>query len=152
MSALYRYLIVCGMMVVMSLSVAGQEAGAASYDTILEGFFTQLNEGEHAKALQVLYASNPWLSANRDQITQLTNQFVGLSGLLGDYLGHERVVVQPLGGRFVYILELAYFEREPLQLHFTFYKAKNKWQLFTIAYDEDADETAKALAMEKLAD
>lgn len=142
--------------VVLLVSVVpllGQEAAGShkSYDEILEGFFGQLEEGDYGKALDGLYATNEWLAANRDQVTQLKNQFVGLSALLGNYIDHERLIVQPLGDRFVYVWELAYFDREPLQFHFTFYKAKGSWQLFTISYDEDADVSAKELAKRRLA-
>ncbi|MDX1582118.1 MAG: hypothetical protein R3338_00800 [Thermoanaerobaculia bacterium] len=143
------------LMVVMALAatitVMGQEGGADSYEVIVDQFFENLEEGEYAKSIEGLYSTNPWLQANSDQFTQLKNQFVSLGSLIGDYIGHERLVTQPLGERFVYVWELAYFDREPLQLHFTFYKAKNSWQLWTISYDEQADVTAQEIAKRKLA-
>ncbi len=131
---------------------AAAQSPARSYDELVDRFFSQVAEGEYGPAVDQIAGTNAWLSKGGDQMTTLKTRFSGLGALLGQYIGHERIVVQPLGDRFVYVMELAYFEREPLQLHFTFYKPAKSWQLYTISYDEDADVTTKELARKKLGD
>lgn len=152
----------CGMLV-LGLAVAApalaQDAEtppvAVSWETweeAVDGFFARLAAGEPAEAVSQLYAGYPWMDSLGDQVRQLETRFAGLSDTVGGYVGRERLAVQPLSERFVYVWYVAFYERQPLQFHFSFYKPGERWVVHQFAYDEGVTEVAREMARRRLAE
>lgn len=127
------------------------EAAPASYDEQIDAFFARLAAGEHAEAVDGLYGASPLAPDLAGQLDELKDQLTEIAAVLGEYLGHERIVLQPLGERFVYAWHVAHFEKRPIQVHFSFYKPRDRWFVFQLAYDQALATTARELAMRRLA-
>lgn len=150
----------CGMIVLALAVVApasAQEAEApaaalswTSWEEGIDGFFSRLAAGEPEEAVDLLYAGYPWMDSLGDQVSQLKTRFAGLSEAVGGYVGHERLAVQPLSDRFVYVWHVGYYERQPLQFHFSFYKPGDRWMIHQFAYDEGVTEVAREMARRRL--
>ena len=135
-------------------SVAAQEPEAQpalSYQEQVDAFFAHVAAGEAGEAIDGLYAGHPQMAELGDQIVQLREQFTGLSTRVGAYLGSERLAEERISERFVYLWYLAYFENQPLQFHFSFYRPKERWTVFQLAYDEALTTLAKERAKARLA-
>lgn len=141
--------------------LAGQEAppvaeeGAAapsSYQELIDAFFLKLGRGEHAEAIDGLYAGSPLAAELGGQLEELKSQLAEMATVMGDYLGQEQIALQPLGERFVYAWYVAYFEKRPLQVHFSFYKPRDRWLVFQLAYDQGLSAAAQDLARRRLAE
>lgn len=127
------------------------EGTPASYEEQIDAFFARVAAGEHAEAIDGLYAGSPLASELGDQLEELKAQLGELAGMVGPYLGQERIAVQPLGERFVYVWHVAYFEKRPFQMHFSFYKPQDRWLVFQLAYDQGMTGIAQELAKRRLA-
>ena len=112
----------------------------------VETFFGRVQAGEPEEAIDTLYANNPWASAVSEQLVTLREQFGGLSELVGGYLGNERLAVQRVSERFVYVWYMGFYERQPLQFHFSFYKPDDRWLLYQLSYEEGVVALAQELA------
>jgi hypothetical protein len=140
----------------MSGAAVAQEAEEAprpalSYQEQVDAFFARLAAGETGEAIDDLYAGHPQMAELGDQVGQLREQFAGLSTRVGAYLGSERLAEERISDRFVYLWYLAYFENQPLQFHFSFYRPKDRWTVFQLAYDEALTVLARERAKERLA-
>lgn len=132
---------------------AGEGATApASYQEQIDTFFDKLGRGEHTEAIDGLYAGSPIAAELGGQLEELKNQLGEIATVMGDYLGQERIAVQPLGERFVYAWYVAYFETRPLQVHFSFYKPRDRWLVYQLAYDQGLSAAAQELARRRLAE
>lgn len=143
-------------MLAMSGAAVAQEAGEApppalSYQEQVDAFFARLAAGETGEAIDDLYAGHPQMAELGDQVGQLREQFAGLPTRVGAYLGGERLAEERISDRFVYLWYLAYFENQPLQFHFSFYRPKERWTVFQLAYDEALTTLAKERAKARLA-
>lgn len=150
-------MIVLGLAVVAPASAQEAEAPPAvvswnTWEEAVDGFFTRLAAGEPEEAVGQLYAGYPWMESLGDQVSQLKTRFAGLSEAVGGYVGQERLAVQPLSDRFVYVWHVAFYERQPLQFHFSFYKPGDRWVVHQFAYDEGVTEIARELARRRLAE
>lgn len=140
----------------MSGAAVAQESGEAprpalSYQEQVDAFFARLAAGETGEAIDDLYAGHPQMAELGDQVGQLREQFAGLSTRVGAYLGSERLAEERISERFVYLWYLSYFENQPLQFHFSFYRPKDRWTVFQLAYDEALTTLAKERAKARLA-
>lgn len=129
-----------------------EEAPPASYDEQIDAFFLKLAAGEHAEAIDGLYAGSPIAADLGGQLEDLKNQLGEIATVLGEYVGRERIAVQPLGERFIYAWYVAHFDKRPLQVHFSFYKPRDRWLVFQLSYDQALVSTARELAMRRLAE
>jgi hypothetical protein len=120
------------------------------YEDHLREFFTKVERGELAEAVDQLYQSNPWSENAKDKITQVKHQFATLPGLMGDYYGAELVIEHWISDRFVYFWYLARFDREPLSFHFTFYRPKDRWMLYSFEFVSEVQNLAKELGRAEL--
>jgi hypothetical protein len=119
----------------------------------VDAFFAHVAAGEAGEAaVGGLYAGHPQLDVLADQVAELGAQFTGLSERMGAYLGNERLAEEPISERFVYLWYLAYFENQPLQFHFSFYKPKERWTIFQFAYEEALTTLARERAKARLTD
>ena len=128
-------------------------AGAATWEEIVDALFSHLKAGEAVEGLDAVYATNPRLEEMfAEQVAQAREQFAVLTDVAGEYLGTERLAVQPIGERFVYVWQAGYFEHQPIQFHFSLYRPKDSWFVTTFSYDQQLNDTARAIARQKLID
>ncbi len=132
-------------------AAAAEAAPAVPWEEQIETFFERVEAGEPVEAIDTLYAGNPWVSSVSDQLTTLQTQFGGLSDLVGGYLGNERLAVRRISDRFVYAWYIGFYERQPLQFHFSFYRPDDRWLLYQLSYEEGVVDLAQELAREDLA-
>lgn len=138
--------------------LAAQDAAAAApesswqtWEEAIDGFFARLEAGEAEKAVDHLYEGYPYLSAVAGQVAELKSNFAGLSDAVGELHGQQRVAVQPLSDRFVYVWYLAFFDRQPIQFHFSFYKPADRWQIYQFSYDQGVADVAREMARRQVA-
>jgi hypothetical protein len=127
-------------------------APAIPWEEQVETFFGHVQAGEPGEAIDALYANNPWASAVSEQLVTLREQFGSLSELVGGYLGNERLAVQRVSERFVYVWYMGFYERQPLQFHFSFYKPADRWLLYQLSYEEGVVALAQELARREMAE
>lgn len=150
--------LVCGILVsglALPVPAAAQEEAvpsAVSWEAAIDGFFAQVAAGEAEKAVDQLYEGYPYLSTIADQVNQLKTNFANLSKAVGEFRGQQRMAVQPLSDRFVYVWYLAYFDRQPIQFHFSFYKPKDRWQIYQFSYDQGVTGVAQEMARRHVAE
>ncbi|HUF78350.1 MAG TPA: hypothetical protein VMR44_05480 [Thermoanaerobaculia bacterium] len=130
---------------------AAEARPALSYQEQVDAFFARLAAGESGEAIDDLYAGHPQMEALADQVGLLREQLTGLSERVGAHLGSERLAEERISERFVYLWYLAYFENQPLQFHFSFYRPKDRWTVFQLAYDEALTTLAKERAKARVA-
>jgi hypothetical protein len=149
--------LVCGMIslgLAAPVPVAAQEEAApaaVSWETAIDGFFARLAAGEAEKAVDQLYEGYPYLSTIADQVNQLKTNFASLTEAVGEFRGQQRLAVERLSDRFVYVWYLAYFDRQPIQFHFSFYKPKDRWQIYQFSYDQSVTAVAQEMARRRVA-
>lgn len=119
---------------------------ALSFDEQIDAFFARLAAGEPGEAIEGLYAASPWMDELSDQVSELKSQFVSFTGFAGAYLGQDELAEERVSDRFVYRWHLVYFERQPLQVHFSFYRPRDRWVVFQFAYEEAVTALAKERA------
>lgn len=125
---------------------------AVPWEEQIDTFFARVEAGEPVEAIDGLYAGNPWVSSVSDQLATLKTQFGGLSELVGGYLGNERLSVQWISERFVYAWYIGFYERQPLQFHFSFYRPDDRWLLYQLSYEEGVVGLAQEMARSAVAD
>lgn len=118
----------------------------------IDTFFDRVEAGEPVEAIDTLYADNPWVTSVSDQLATLKTQFGGLSDLVGGYLGNERLAVRQVSERFVYVWYMGFYEHQPLQFHFSFYRPDDRWLLYQLSYEEGVVALAQDLARRELAE
>lgn len=126
------------------------EPSWTTWEEAVGGFFARLEAGEPQEAVRQLYAGYPWMDSLGDQVTELENQLAELTEALDGYVGQERIAVQPISDRFVYVWYLAFYQRQPLQFHFSFYKPQDRWHIHQFSYDQGMVEIARELARRRM--
>ncbi|MDY7096251.1 MAG: hypothetical protein SX243_25020 [Acidobacteriota bacterium] len=120
------------------------------YQGQLDAFFGSVEGGELKKAIEDLYGPNPWQDAIQDQIGALKGQFITLPEILGEMHGYELLTEEKFGDKFIYLWYVVAYDRQPLSFHFTFYKPKGDWFLYSFEYKDDIQPLAQELARMKL--
>ena len=95
------------------------------YQKLIDDFFALYVKGEPVQALDQLYATNPWIKSNPDDVAKVKSGLSGLSSLVGEYISHDLLETEQLGPRFVDVEYVVNCDRQPLRFHFQFYKPRN---------------------------
>lgn len=132
------------------LALLTPAAAAQNYDDIPAGFFDRLAQGQTDEAIDFVYGTNPWLSKNADQITNLKAELAKLPDLVGSYSYHEPLVAQKAGSRYVHLIYLVGFERQPFRFELRLYRPDATWRLQGISFDAGVLEDIERQANEKL--
>ena len=114
---------------------------------IIETFFNSYEKNGSSKAIDDLYATNPWTSRIQDGINNIKNQIERYDiELVGEYYGYEELVTKKIGDSFVLKSYFVKYDRQLLRFTFQFYKPKDKWRLYSFAYDDNYDDEVKEAA------
>jgi hypothetical protein len=124
---------------------------AISQDTpeqIIEKFFQDYQIEKPENALDMLYATMPWVERIQDDLDKIKLQFAGLQTLVGEYYGYGLITKKELANSFAIYSYLVKFDRQPVRFLFEFYKPKEKWGLYSFSYDDNIDdELAEAIKL-----
>ncbi|MGQ8336152.1 hypothetical protein ACUNWD_06335 [Sunxiuqinia sp. A32] len=116
-------------------------------DLIIANFFKTYKVEGSSKALDDLYATNPWTSRIQDAINNVKNQLGRFDEeLVGKYYGYEEIVSKKLGDSFMLKSYFLKFDRQFLRLTFQFYKPENDWRLFSFKFDDTFDDEIEEAA------
>jgi hypothetical protein len=118
------------------------------YQEQVQSFFTDLDQGEYGRAIETLYAGNPWMKA--EDLAKVKAQFESLPGVLGELHSKEFLSEQKIGERYVFLWYVASFDRSPVSLYFKFYKPEGSWRFYSFEYKEDLSQIARDLAIRQL--
>jgi hypothetical protein len=133
-----------------ALAPAAPAAGDGPYHQRIERFFTLLQEGKSAEAVDFLYADNPWMSKSQDAVMNVKNQLASAEPLLGKLRGHDLLQERMLAERFVYLSYLAAYERQPIRFVFEYYRPESEWRIFGFSLDDTLDDDIEAAAKRSL--
>jgi len=126
-------------------------AFAQGYSGIPDKFFGFIAEGRTSEAIDFLYATNPWIGKNSDQVTNLKAELGKLDGLVGKYIFHELIVEEKVGSRYAHLIYLVGYERQPLRFEIKVYKTSNQWRFQGVSFDARITDDIEKLANQKLA-
>lgn len=131
---------------------AGEEKGIVSddYNRKIEEFFAKIKEGKVEDAVDFIYSENPWIIQNIDAVQNLKNQMMGLDKMIGKYQAHEKLIEKKVADRFVYLYYFVAYERQPVRFIFEYYKAADRWTIYSFSFDADLVEEIEDLAKKDL--
>ena len=116
---------------------ANAQNRSADYRVAVDEFFEQIAQGKYAEALDYIYEGNPWIQNQKDNLQSMKTQFSGLTGLVGVYQGHEKLVEEDLAGKLVRVDYIVSFDRQPLRFEFQFYKPNGSWMTYAFKFQDD---------------
>ncbi|MEM9182078.1 MAG: hypothetical protein AAGB27_02890 [Pseudomonadota bacterium] len=126
-------------------------AFAAGYQTAIDQFFERFGNGEVAKAVDGVYSSNPWIDVNGEAVSNVRNQLLNINSLVGDFNGQVLLDETLVKNVYVHVTYLALFDRQPVRMEFQYYKPKDRWMVFSFAFDVNWDEELEQAVREKIA-
>ena len=116
----------------------------------IKKFFETYADNKPEEALENLYRSSPWITANSDGLINMKNKFGDIKDVLGEYNGYELLVKKSLGDCFEHYTYLVRYDRQPVRFKFEFYKPRDGWIIYSFAYDYDLDDELEEAARLKL--
>lgn len=113
--------------------------GQSSPEEITKNFFNDYNKNSN-KAIDDLYATNPWSIRIKDGIENMKKEINSYTvDYVGKYYGHELITKKQLSESFVLYSYLVKYDRQPMRFIFTFYKPNTKWTLYSFKVDSNLD-------------
>ncbi|MDC5838867.1 hypothetical protein [Vibrio europaeus] len=95
----------------------------------VDKFFKELSSAQSTQAIDKLFSNNPTISANKQQLTLLKQQFGVVLAMYGSIIGVENIHYEELSPSLVRIVEVAKHENHPVTWEFYFYKPKDIWMI-----------------------
>jgi hypothetical protein len=136
--------------VTFASSLLSSPCFADSYSSIPEKFFTYIKQGKTSEAIDYVYGTNKWISKDSDQVVNLKNQLSQLNKLVGNYVFHELIVEEKAGTRYVHLIYLVGFERQPLRFELKLYKPAEEWRFHGVSFDAKLTDDIEKQANDKL--
>lgn len=110
---------------------------------IIERFFSHLSSGDVKTATEELFQTNPWVKKKEDQNAQFVSKLIGITQMVGNYRGYERISEQKVGEKLIGYAYLAHYERQPVRFTFVFYKSNDEWFIYDTSFNSDMDNILK---------
>lgn len=126
-------------------------AAGAGYQTEIDQFFERFGNGEVAEAVDGVYGSNPWIDLNGDAVKNVRNQLLNINSLVGGFNGQVMLNETLVKDVYAHVTYLALFDRQPVRMEFQYYKPKDRWMVFSFAFDVKWDEELEQAVREKIA-
>ncbi len=121
---------------ITSLSTYGQGAP----EDLLSTFFDEYTRNP-SKAVEDIYATNPWSTRIRDGIESLKKEVNSYNlDYMGKYYGHELITKKQFSESFVLISYMMKYDRQPIRFTFKLYKPDDKWTLLSFDIDSNLDD------------
>ncbi|MDX2130023.1 MAG: hypothetical protein SFU91_13400 [Chloroherpetonaceae bacterium] len=120
--------------------------GQTTPEELINSFFKEYSKNTN-KALDDLYATNPWTSRIKDGIEKIKKDVNGfIVDYVGKYYGYEPITKKQFSDSFVLYSYLVKYERQPMRFTFEFYKPNDKWILYSFKYDTEFDDEIEQAA------
>ena len=104
----------------------------------VELFFSGLKTGQVDTALARI-ARGSVLADKQQQLKVLENQIGTALSLYGTPIAEEKVFREPMGESILRLVYLQKFEHLPLVWEFHFYRARSRWMLINIQFNDQLD-------------
>ena len=114
-------------------------------DDIINNFFTVF-QNDTDKALDDIYATNPWTTEIGDAISGLKKTVRSYSSEMGEYYGVDFITKQKCTDRFILYCYMIRYDRQPIKVIFELYKPNDKWVLYALNFSTDIDDNVEAAA------
>ncbi|GLB47811.1 hypothetical protein [Neptunitalea lumnitzerae] len=123
------------LLILCLLSTAYISTAQTSPEELTKVFFEKYKKSP-SEALDYLFGTNPYMTKNKDAVTNLKEQLQQSIPLFGKYVGYEKLKEKNIGTFFKTYTYAAKYQRQPLRFIFQYYKAENKWVLFNFKFDD----------------
>lgn len=115
-------------------------------DQLTNNFFDTFSKNTD-KAIDDLYATNPWSVNIKDGIERIKKEINTYTvDEVGEYYGYDLVTKKELDS-FILLSYIIKYDRQPLRFTFMFYKPDNQWRLYSFKMDgelaSEIEEAAK---------
>ncbi len=114
-----------------------QAAESSGYQAIADKFFALLEQGKSEGAIDYAFSTNAALRNLPGKSDQLKAQFGAIESQIGSYHAHARLAETKVAGMFVYQHYFVAYERQPISIRLKFYKARDTWRVYAVAFDAD---------------
>ena len=112
-------------------------------DDFIKRFFETFQNNTD-KALDDIYATNVWTSEMKDAINSMKKTIKNYPMEMGKYYGSDFITKQKCTERFLLYSYMARYDRQPMKVVFQFYKANDKWILYSLNFSADLDDDVEA--------
>lgn len=127
-----------------------QSASAQGYGGIPERFFGLVAQGKTNEAIDYLYGTNPWAAKNPDLAPNLKGELAKLNNLVGKYAFHELLVEERAGTRYVHLVYLVGYDRQPMRFGLSLYRPSNEWRFQGVSFDDKLGEDVAKSAHQRI--
>ena len=130
------YVLSCPCLVVLFSITAPIASAQSSPVEYVEQFAHQLATEGPASAVDQLFATNEWMSGNRDARDNMVHQLSHVLPMVGGYHNKEQLAATQTGSSLVFYTYLFLYDRQPLRFHFMFYRPAGEWMLHNLSFDD----------------
>ena len=113
-------------------------------ETFFKDFITNSD-----KAIDDIYKTNPYTAEMGDAVNNMKEVAANYPNSLGKYYGYEFLTQEKATNNFLLFSYFVRFDRQPMKFTFIFYKANDKWALYSLNFsaniDEELEQAAKDL-------
>ncbi|BBE19777.1 hypothetical protein AQPE_3965 [Aquipluma nitroreducens] len=118
----------------------------SSSDELINKFFDEYPK-DSGKALDELYATNPWTTRIKDAIDNLKKEVSSYTvDYVGKYYGYEPIIKKQFSESFVLYSYMVKYDRQPMRFTFELYKPNDKWTLYSFKIDTELDDEIEQAA------
>ena len=115
-------------------------------EDLINTFFKEYAKSP-SKAVEDIYASNPWTARIKDGIETMKNEVNKYTvDYVGKYYGYELIVKKQLSESFILYSYMVKYDRQPMRFIFKLYKPNDKWTLYAFKIDSDLDDEIEQAA------
>jgi hypothetical protein len=122
-----------GIIFFLSFSIYSQ----STPNQLINNFFEEFPKNSD-KAIDDLYATNPWSLRIKDGIERIKKEINSYTvDEVGEYYGYEPITNTQLSESFILLSYIIKYDRQPLRFTFMFYKPNNQWRLYSFKIDAE---------------
>lgn len=114
--------------------------GQTNPEELINTFFKTYSKNP-SKAVEDIYATNPWTSRIKDGIETMKQEVSKYTvDYVGTYYGYELITKKRFSESFILYSYIVKYDRQPMRFIFKLYKPNDKWTLFAFKIDSDLDD------------
>jgi len=122
---------------ILLVSVQGILLAQETPQHLIDHFFTTYPDNQ-GKAVVDLYKTNVWTKNAQKEIDNVVNTINSLTrDFVGEYYGKELISTITLTDSYKIYTYLVKYDRQPIRFTFNFYKADQKWVLYSFNLSDD---------------
>ncbi len=115
-------------------------------EELIKTFFKEYSKNT-SKAIDDIYATNPWSAKFKEGIEELKKEIITYTpDYVGKLYGHELIIKKQVTENFILYSYMVRYDRQPMRFTFEFYKPNDKWFLYSFNIDSDLDEELEQAA------